>query len=41
MIEKEAKQGKENALKKVLSRTWEAAMRLKGNVVVNDATLFL
>lgn len=40
MAEKK-KQEQESALTRVLSRTWEAAMRLKGNVVVNDATLFL
>ena len=41
MAEKESKQEKDNVLTKVFSRTWEAAMRLRGNVVVNDATLFL
>ncbi len=31
----------DNVLNRVISRTWEAAMRLKGSVVVNDATLYL
>ena len=31
----------QNSLQKVFSRTWEAAMRLKGSVVVNDSKLFL
>ncbi len=41
MAEQTTKQEKPNVLKEAISRTWEAAMRLKGSVVVNDATLFL
>jgi len=41
MAEKDAKQEQEGMLTRMISRTWEAAMRLKGSVVVNDATLFL
>lgn len=41
MADQATKQEKTNVLKEAISRTWEAAMRLKGNVVVNDATLYL
>ena len=41
MADQATKQKKPNALREAISRTWEAAMRLKGSVVVNDATLFL
>ena len=41
MAEQAKKQESPNVLREVISRTWEAAMRLKGSVVVNDATLFL
>jgi hypothetical protein len=41
MAEQATKQEKSNGLREAISRTWEAAMRLKGSVVVNDATLFL
>ena len=41
MTEQATKQEKPNVLREAISRTWEAAMRLKGSVVVNDATLFL
>lgn len=39
--EQTKKEQEQNALQRVFSRTWEAAMRLKGSVVVNDARLFL
>lgn len=41
MERQEVKQEKSSVLKQAVSKTWEAAMRLKGSVVVNDATLFL
>ena len=41
MAEQVSKQEKTNVLKQAFSKTWEAAMRLKGSVVVNDAALFL
>ena len=41
MAEQVKNQERPNALREAISRTWEAAMRLKGSVVVNDATLFL
>lgn len=41
MAEQVSKQEKPNVLKQAFSKTWEAAMRLKGSVVVNDAALFL
>ena len=37
----EPSQSSQNTLKQVFSKTWEAAMRLKGSVVVNDSKLFL
>ncbi len=41
MAEQVKNQERTNSLREAISRTWEAAMRLKGSVVVNDATLFL
>ncbi len=41
MAEQVKKQKNPNVLKQAISKTWEAAMRLKGSVVVNDAALFL
>ena len=41
MADKTVKSENPNVLKQAISKTWEAAMRLKGSVVVNDATLFL
>lgn len=34
------KQTEEKAEKRKVSRTWEAAMKLKGSVTVNDKTLY-
>jgi len=31
---------KKNSEERQVSKTWEAAMRLKGSVVVNDKTLY-
>jgi len=39
--EQTQKEQEQSALQRVFCRTWEAAMRLKGSVVVNDARLFL
>ena len=41
MLNQTTKQEQPNVLQRVVSKTWEAAMRLKGGVIVNDATLFL
>jgi len=41
VAEQVKKQETPNVLKQTISKTWEAAMRLKGSVVVNDAALFL
>ena len=41
MAEQTKNQENPNVLREAISRTWEAAMRLKGSVVVNDATLYI
>ena len=41
MAKKGTNNEKPSMLREAISRTWEAAMRLKGSVVVNDATLYL
>ena len=41
MAEQATRQEKTNVFREAISRTWEAAMRLRGSVVVNDATLYL
>ena len=41
MAEQTKRQENPNVLRDAISRTWEAAMRLRGSVVVNDARLYL
>lgn len=41
MANNEVKPSHGNEPPKGVSKTWEAAMRLKGSVVVNDASLYL
>jgi len=36
----EKKQTEQKTEERKVSKTWEAAMRLKGSVVVNDKTLY-
>jgi len=39
-MEKEQKKTEQKPEERKVSKTWEAAMKLKGSVVVNDKTLY-
>lgn len=40
-VEEKAKTKEVKAKKRKVSKTWEAAMRLKGSLIVNDPTFLL